>query len=52
MKFVVEFIEQAAPLQSLDTTRNAFASMAAAQKPIQQCDNGVHLTIAVNTNNS
>ena len=47
MKFVVEVGEQAAPLRSLSTTRNAFAIMFADQKQIQQGDYGVPLTIPV-----
>ena len=48
-KFVVEIGEQAAPLQSLNPTKNAFAIMVAAQRQIQQGDNGVPLTTAVSS---
>ena len=50
VRFVVETGEQAAPLQSLSPTNNVFAVMIAAQRQIQQGDNGVPLTIAVTTN--
>ena len=51
VKFEVEIgeCEQATP-QSLSTTRNAFAIMVAAQRQIQQGDNGVPLTVQVKTN--
>ena len=46
VKFIVEVGEQVAP-QSLGTARNAFAIMVAAQRQIQQGDNGVPLTILI-----
>lgn len=49
VKFVVEIGEEACALQSLGTARNAFAVMLAAQRQVQQGDNGVPLTIQVKT---
>ena len=49
VKYIVEIGEEAAPRQGLGTARNAFAIMLAAQKQIQQGDNGVPLTVQVKT---
>ena len=49
VKFVVEIGEEVAAAQQSLETRNAFAVMLAAQRQVQQGDNGVPFTILVKT---